>query len=182
MNRTASLFVAALVASQGMTYASSVAADDQLSPTRIGVGFHGTRTSLGVRWWLGEKIALDAGFGTTSQDFGGDELTRITGDLGVPFRLASWDRVGVHLRPGIEYSSEEVPTGYFGSAGTNHVLTASLRFEAEVFLVSRVSLSGSFGVAFENNDAATGGTVQTWSTTGGNFTDVGFHVYFGGPR
>lgn len=182
MNRTARLFVIALVAVFGTIHTSHAFAEEQLSPTRFGIGFHGTRTPLGVRWWLGEKVALDAGFGTTSQDFQGQKLTRITGDVGVPFRLASWDRVGVHLRPGVEYSSEEVPTSFFGDIGTDHVLTASLRVEAEVFLVSRVSLSGSFGLAFVNNEAAVGGTTQTWSTTGGNFTDVGFHVYFGGPR
>jgi len=179
---TRSTLVAALVAVFGIVHASCSLAEEQLSPTRFGIGFHGSRTPLGVRWWLGEKVAVDAGFGTASSKYGGDQLTRITGDLGVPFRLASWDRVGVHLRPGVEYSSEEVPVGYFAGTTTNHVLTASLRVEAEVFVVSRVSLSGSFGVAYENNDAGPNGTTESWGTTGGNFTDVGFHVYFGGPR
>lgn len=61
-------------------------------------------------------------------------------------------------------------------------MTRTTLVAARVAVFGIVHASYSFVVAFENNDAATGGTEQTWSTTGGNFTDVGFHVYFGGPR
>ena len=182
MNRTT--LVAALVAVFGIVHASYGFAEEQLSPTRFGIGFHGARTPLGVRWWLGEKVALDAGFGlASSEDFGGDKLTRITGDLGVPFRLASWDRVGVHLRPGVEYSSEEVPDGVLHGRRRRITFSPPRCGSRPRFSWSRGSASRDRSASRTRTMIAVpSGTCESWSTTGGNFTDVGFHVYFGGPR
>jgi len=172
-----------LFAVLALVLASAAHAEEILSPTKIGIGFHGSETPLGVRWWVGKSVALDGGFGFDQADIGGRKLTRLTGEFGVPLRLASWERVGFYLRPGISYTSQDMLQGFpFPSGTTDHGVTGSLKAEAEVFVVSRVSLSGSFGFQYSHHDNGALPSTDEFETTGGNFTNLGFHIYFGGPR
>ena len=145
---------------------------------------HGSETPLGLRWWVSQTVALDAGVGFDHDSILGQSLTRVTGEFGIPFQMAEWERVGFYLRPGVSYTArEQLDSGPpFYDKVTDHSLTASLRAEAEVFVVSRVSLSGSFGIQYTHLDRAGGPDTNEWGTTGGNFTNLGFHIYFGGPR
>src|SRR5213594_4433429 len=66
------------------------------------LGFRHLAAPLGFRWWLPNQVwAIDAGIGFGSEPAGvGDEkLTHWAIDLGVPYRVASWDRVHLLLRP-----------------------------------------------------------------------------------
>lgn len=175
--------LARIVAACSLLLCTAAHAEEILSPTKIGIGFHGSETPLGVRWWVGKSVALDAGFGYEQTDAGGRTLQRVTGEFGVPFRLASWERVGFYLRPGISYTSRDMLQGFpFPNGTTDHGVTGSLKAEAEVFVVSRVSLSGSFGFEYNHHDNGSLPSTDDFGTTGGNFTNLGFHIYFGGPR
>jgi len=148
------------------------------------LGFHTSDAPLGVRWWLSNKFAFDAGVGFGSQEFSTGPSTTVsvsnfTVDLGLPIMLRSWDKVHFAVRPGIGYHSQEV----FGTSNNDITLTIAGELEAEVFLADNVSISASHGIAFQNFDPAdpTESSTTDWGTTGANFTSLGFHVYlFGG--
>lgn len=159
---------------------------EEIGPSRIGIGFHGTRAPLGVRYWYAKDAAVDVNLGFVSQvGYTGLRLNDYVAQIGLPFMLHHWDRVAAHLRPGFEYALEDqervTPDGSF--VVTDHLLQAAVELEAEVFVLKHLSISGSLGVAMAHRDF--GGSdeeLTSWAFTGHNFTDVGFHLYFGGPR
>ena len=159
---------------------------DEMRPSRIGVGFHGTRAPLGVRYWYAPDAAVDVNLGFVSQVGGtGLRLNDYIAQVGFPFALHRWDRVAAELRPGFEYALEDqervTPDGAF--VVTDHVLQAAIELEAEVFVVRQLSVSGGVGVAMAHRDfGGSDEALTSWAFTGRNFTDIGFHLYFGGPR
>jgi len=180
--------VAALAAALTMA-AAPAAADPARSPaTRAPVaalGFHGTAAPLGARWWLGGGwVGLDAAVGYASSRsllYDGETLATWTFDGGLPVPLGKWDRVWLLLRPGLLYQVEQVErSGPPEAFATENVVSydLTLEFEAEVFLADRFSVSAAHGVAYQTVDRPGSGSISTFGTTGGNFTSVGFHVYF----
>jgi len=90
-------------------------------------------------------------------------------------------RLDVMLRPGILYQSEQVeatapPTAFDTESQKTLDITGEL--EVEAFLLSNFSVSASTGIAYESFDPGFGGDKENaFHTIGGNFTNVGFHVY-----
>ena len=151
------------------------------------VGFRDSDAPLGVRWWLGEqRVGIDLGLGLGSdpslQGYADTHVSHWALDVGVPVVVQSWPRVHLIARPGILYRSQQVETSTFPAPRTTDnatLMSISGEFEAEVFLVDRVSISGSEGIAFNSfNPPGPGSSISSWSTTGRNFTTLGFHVYF----
>jgi hypothetical protein len=153
------------------------------------LGFHRVEAPIGTRWWFsGQKVALDVGVGFGSDPAPGyadENIGHWAFELGVPFRIHSWPRVHVLLRPGLLYTSQEEvvsagpPDPFDTSSRTSLSLLGEL--EAEVFLVDNVSVSASHGIAYTNVDpAGPGDSFSTFDTIGNNFTTIGFHVYFFG--
>jgi hypothetical protein len=149
------------------------------------IGFHGTAAPLGLRWWLPGRIAaIDAGVGYQSNPsllYDDETLATWTFDAGVPVALRRWDRVHLLTRPGVIWQSEQIertgpPEAFATENLTTFELTAEL--EAEVFLADRFSVSAAHGVSYRTVDRPGAGSLSTFGTTGGNFTAVGFHVYF----
>jgi hypothetical protein len=149
-----------------------------------GLGFHDSAAPIGGRWWLNDKFAIDAGFGISSRDIGSDNLKHWAIDLGIPILLKSWDRVHFILRPGVMMESQDVVTdvGPPIVIDQDKTTTFGAELEAEVFLADNLTMSASHGLAIVNvNPAGPGPSYTDWSTTGSNFTELGFHVYlFGG--
>jgi hypothetical protein len=152
------------------------------------LGFHDVDAPLGMRWWFsGQKMALDLGIGFGSEEnvVADEDLSHFAFEAGLPIMLKSWDRVHFIVRPGIVYRSQEVILGLGPPVDTDNdtQLVVQGELEAEVFLVDNVSVSAAQGLAIVNTDFAGGGSATDWSTTGSNFTTLGFHVYlFGGNR
>jgi hypothetical protein len=148
------------------------------------LGFHHEQAPLGGRWWLSDKVGIDAGFGIGSQDIGASKnLSHWAFDIGVPILLQSWDRVHFILRPGVMFQSQDIVTdpGPPIVTGSDKTTTFGAELEAEVFLADNVSVSGSQGFEVINLSPAIGNSTTDWSTTGANFTSLGLHVYlFGG--
>lgn len=169
-----------------------ICASDQLAraedfgPRRLGLGFRGTRAPVGVRWWYARDAAIDAGIGFQSTVDGGVRLNRYVAQFGFPFVLHRWSRVGAQIRPGFEYALEDQLDVYYPALGTytkaqDHVYQAAVELEAEAFLADHISVSASFGVAMARRNFGQSGFADetAWSTLGGNFSQVGFHLYFG---
>ncbi len=149
------------------------------------LGFHDPDAPLGVRWWLNDKVAIDAGFGVGSTEHINPDvhLSHWALDFGVPIMLKSWDQLHFIVRPGLLYESQEVITDNGPPVITDNdtMLQFGAELEAELFLERNFSVSAAQGIAIVNTDFAGGPSVSDWSTTGGNFSHVGFHVYlFGG--
>jgi hypothetical protein len=172
-----------------VTVSGSVAVA-QTGPRHNGgsLGFHNTEAPLGFRWWFrGQKLALDAGVGFSSNE---EEITPGSTetfshwaiDAGVPILLKSWgNHVHFMLRPGILYRSQEVLTSTL-SKDTDTELDVLGELEAEYFLAENVSFSASTGIGVQNFNPAEGASTTDWSTFGANFTQVGFHVYLWAPE
>jgi hypothetical protein len=147
-------------------------------------GFHNIEAPAGIRWWLSDKLALDAGLGFGSNEIANDNFSHWALDVGLPIMMRSWDKVHVLLRPGILYTSQEVDInpGPILDKDNDTSMTVGAEIEAEVFLADNFSVSAAHGFAFVNNDpAGPGGSSTDWGTTGSNFTNIGFHIYtFGG--
>ena len=61
------------------------------------------------------------------------------------------------------------------------IFQISGELETEIFLVDNVTISAAHGVAYQSiNPIGAGDNLNTFTTTGGNFTSVGFHIYFFG--
>jgi len=133
-----------------------------------GLGFHTKDAPLGVRFGLSDDISLDLAAGFSSADFG----DRTTFDVGLPYTLKEWSCVRALLRPGVLYSTCDVPLG------DRNTTTLSLELEGEAFLCRQISVSAAFGVAHESVDlpGASENVTRTY-TTGGEFTRVGMHLY-----
>jgi len=178
----------------------------------IGLGFHNTEAPIGVRWWFaGQKVGLDLGIGVTNieaedasslgpgfdpDDPAVDDET-IMGwalDVGVPLVLRSWPKAHFMVRPGLLFTSQEVPfdedlatpgVQFDTESETSFAVRSEL--EGEVFLADNVSVSASHGLQFTSSTPADfpgfaeSESSTTFSTFGRNFTTVGFHWYLWGP-
>ena len=175
--------------------------DGVASHNTIGLGFHTAEAPVGLRWWFpGQKMALDLGFGVTSDEVDdsafGEEVNESTLgwtiDAGLPLVMRSWERVHVMLRPGILYSSQEFPFDVDAGPGVEIEMESATSFagrleiEAEVFLANNFSVSASHGIEFASSKPAVppgapdAESSTNFRTIGGNFTSVGFHVYLWG--
>jgi hypothetical protein len=151
---------------------------EPFAPGRLAAGFHGTDAPLGVRWWYSDKAAIDLNVGFSSSPVSGRRLQTYVAQLGFPFVVGHWGRLAAEIRPGIGFKHADVNN--FFTVGTDRLLEGSVELEAEAFLLERLSVSGSFGLAVTHNDPElSGDSVTSWGTTGGNFSHVGFHLYFG---
>jgi len=148
------------------------------------LGFHSVDAPLGVRWWLSDKLAFDAGLGFGSNEVANENFSNFTFDLGLPVMLKSWDKVHFIVRPGILYHSQEVIVALGPPLNKDSDTSMSIggELEAEVFLADNFSVSAAHGIAIVNTDPAVGGSSTDWGTTGSNFTSVGFHVYLFGSK
>lgn len=178
------LFAAALT----LTVAGSAFA--QPEHAKGGLGFRSTAAPVGVRWWLNDMVALDAGVGFTAEKFNfinslGDEddetFSTFAVDLGVPIRLRSWDQVHFIFRPGFMWQSTD-DISYFIVTEEKEKrvdMTITGELEVEVFLAKNASISAAHGVGFASTkldvDDAESDTI--FGTFGSNFTTLGFHVY-----
>jgi hypothetical protein len=156
------------------------------SPGTWGLGFHHVDAPIGIRWWLNDKVALDAGIGVGSDEAPAvdENLSHWALDLGVPILLRSFDRLNFLVRPGIMFQSQEVVVDPGPPVDTDNdtFMSVGVELEAEVFLTDRFSVSASHGFAFVNADPAVGSSTTDWGTTGANFTNIGFHVYLSERR
>ena len=189
------LFLAAACSFALVTLATAAfAAPPDAEHGRIGCGFHDVSAPLGLRWWLsGEKLGIDIGLGFSSTPAEVDPDEKETGyafDIGVPMIMHSWEAAHVIFRPGILYQSQAI--GFDSDIGTPGVqfdtenqtsMTIQAELEAEVFLRDNISVSASHGIAYNTFDPGFGADSQSsFGTTGHNFTNIGFHMYFLGMR
>jgi len=192
--------MAFLIAAALSPAAPALAADDP-APATIGLGFRSTQAPIGVRWWISSMFGVDAGFGFSSEkattlDLNtGDDiegtLVGWTVDVGAPVCLKQWSRVHCIARPGFVYRSEDDAETFFlgiGAAAERTSWTASFDLELELFLVSNVSLSAQYGIAYQYEtlkfDDDGDGTIDSeeevlnvLATRGANLTQIGVHVY-----
>jgi len=181
------LAVAAAVLSLFCFLPASARADDNGVAVHKsgGIGFHQTAAPIGVRWWLsGQKVGIDLGVGFRSDPslpYPGKHLKSFAIGGGIPIRLQSWSRMHVLFRPGVLYQSDQVeatvpPTAF--DTESEKTLQISGEIEAEAFLLENFSVSASTGIAYESFDPGFGlDKEKSFRTVGGNFTNVGFHVY-----
>lgn len=192
MNRSLSVLALAVVAL--FTIAPSLAMAQDMPPAEhksIGLGFHDLDAPVGVRWWLaGQKVGIDLGLGfnsssATLEGYPDDNTSSLAFSAGVPIVVKSWERVHVLFRPGFFYHKEEVvvsDAGLLEPFATEDIKTMRIsgELEAEVFLMSNLSVSASHGIAYESVDFGGPDKQTSFGTVGNNFTDVGFHMYLFG--
>ena len=154
------------------------------------LGFHNTTAPLGGRYWFGgQKVGLDFGLGFSSEPapLDSDESLKSWAiEAGVPFVLKNWDKVHLLGRPGVMFESQEVqtsgPTEPFDTDSETN-LSVTFEIEAEIFIVNNFSVSASEGIGFfQFSPAGDGDSTTSFGTLGNNFSHIGFHVYFFGPK
>jgi len=137
---------------------------------RMGLGFVSTDAPVGLRYWVNEKVGIDAGIGFSSVDMGDETATTFVLNGGVPFIFnAMADRVNFLIRPGIQFTSYE--------GGTGIDLTGALEFE--VFVTDDFSVSAAHGIAIDmtNPDDENLDSTTDFGLFGNNWTSFGFHYY-----
>jgi hypothetical protein len=195
MNRSLSILAVTLFAL--LTILPALALADDMPPAEhksIGLGFHDVDAPVGVRWWLaGQKVGIDLGVGFSSESatldgYPNDNTSSLAFSAGVPIVVKSWERVHVLFRPGFFYHKEEVvvsdgfatPTPEPFATQDIKTIRISGELEAEVFLMSNLSVSASHGIAYESVDFGGPDKQTSFGTLGNNFTDIGFHMYLFG--
>ena len=182
----------------GLAFADESMSGDAPMHHSGGLGFHSSAAPLGIRWWfMNQKAALDLGFGFTSEQVdttgftigsttaGDTRNNDWTVDVGLPWLLKSWDKVHFMFRPGFTWESINEVVRQAGPTPaqkeTTTLMTGSVALEAEVFLANNVSISATHGIALINiNPPGSGKSTTDFASLGGNFTQVGFHVYLWG--
>lgn len=193
MNRSLSILAVTLFAL--LTIPPALAQADDMPPAEhksIGLGFHDSDAPIGVRWWTaGQKIGIDLGLGydresAAPEGFPDEHLSRFTLNAGIPIVLKSWSKVHFMFRPGVSYSTHQLPDTLATLANFSTLNEKTLQItgelEAEVFLADNFSVSASHGIGYESFDPAYSDKKENaFFTLGNNFTNIGFHVYlFGG--
>ncbi len=140
-----------------------------------GVGFHSTAAPIGVRHWFTDRIAGDLGANYSYDKLevtGSTKNTHYVVDVGVPIRLARYEKIHLLARPGFNFGGTkyEPPTG---PAITTKAYGVLGELEIEYWLTEKLSISASQGVAYRwTQDDET-----AFDTLGSNFTFLGFHLY-----
>lgn len=135
---------------------------------RTAIGFHSTKAPIGLRLGLVNHVGLDLGAGFSSE-FNRDQSAF---DVGVPITVKSWRGARALFRPGVLYERCELPNG------DRKTTTLSAELEGEAFLIKDFSVSAAFGVAHRELDSPNAIENESfWTTTGGEFTRVGVHLY-----
>ena len=156
-------------------------------------GFVGFSTSpaIGIRQWFGPTLGVDAAVGFTTfnvedQGITTDEGTGFVIDVGLPWSAKKWDRVNFILRPGFQYGRSKLEDKTSVPPGNELELTTFAvtgELEVEYMFVDKVSVSASHGIAYRSikrviNDIPEDELkLSGFNTGGGNFTQLGFHVY-----
>ena len=153
-----------------------------------GLGFHSTNAPIGVRQWFTDKFGVDLGVGFTSDGFKNktpnaptfDNASSYFVDLGLPYVCKRWEKVNFVVRPGFEYGSLKDNDGVDSNVKKANQWGITGEFEVELMLAEKVSISASHGVGFFQftDESNPNDLVSTrFTTTGDNFTALGFHVY-----
>ncbi len=156
-----------------------------------GVGFHSTAAPIGVRHWFTDRVAGDLGLNysfdktkTTATNQQGQEVsgfsknTHYTVDVGIPIRLARYEKIHLLARPGFSFGgTKSEPLG--GRTITTRAYSVAGELEIEYWLTEKLSISASQGAAYQwsqDNDTPERKSAS-FDTLGANFTFLGFHVY-----
>lgn len=191
--------VAAIVAASSVLLVVPALAERTHS---IGLGFRQTATPIGVRWWLGPQLGVDAAVGVdaeqsvveidTNDDFVDDTriedtLARWTVNVGAPWAVwSSGENVRVLVRPGLEYQSEDDFGSFLidGSRVKLNTFAVSGEVEVELNVWENLTVSAAHGVEYRSIKLDAPGAVGTWTagTTGTDFFRLGFFVYLWGAK
>jgi hypothetical protein len=150
-----------------LALASPVRAAEEKDHGKVALGFHSIVAPIGARIQVAEYYGLDLGVGFSSTK--GQDDTAI--DIGVPITVKELNGVRVLFRPGFLAEKFDRPWG------DTKVRTLSAELEGEGFFTDDFSVSAAFGVASQTVDRPRVEDVTTWRSTGGEFTNVGFHLY-----
>ena len=173
-----------------MAFAQSDADGNMGHTAKLGLGFRSSDAPIGVRWWLTQQVAIDAGVGFTSEKFNfsdangnpaDESFSTYSIDVGIPWQLKSWDKVHFLLRPGFFYTSQD-DFDYWDATGDKiklNTFAVTGEIELEVFLAKNASFSASHGAGFASTKLNLAGEKSNtiFGTFGSNFTTLGFHVY-----
>ena len=69
------------------------------------MGFNSSDAPVGVRYFVGEKVAVDVGVGFESQDLGETSASSFWFEFGVPYVLYDYNSSYFFVRPAIAYAS-----------------------------------------------------------------------------
>lgn len=141
---------------------------------RFGLGFVSTDAPVGVRYWMNEKIGIDAGIGFSSFDGGSETYSDFVLNAGVPIIFnAMGDRVNFLIRPGIQFTTGDMAVG--GEKGTDIQISGALEFE--VFVTDDFSVSAAHGLMIDMLSPDVGDSRTNFGLFGDNWTNFGFHYY-----
>jgi len=189
----------AAVAASLLTAAVAQAADER--PTTMlptgGLGFRSQVTPLngalsvpqapatiGLRHWFNEFVGADIGAGYYTAEIKPlpEKFTGYTIDVGIPISIKRpSEKVNFLFRPGFTWSdlkdNDETPPPL-----EIHWTTMGITGELEVewMVADKLSISASQGFGyFQMHDDGNPKTTRTYTGNlfGGNFTELGFHVY-----
>ena len=156
--------------------------------TMGGLGFHSTVAPIGIREWFSDQLGFDLGVGFSSDGFKNKTPNSPTFknastffvDLGLPWSAKKWDKVNFIVRPGFQYGSLKDDDAVIGNTKKANQWSVSGDFEVEVMLADKFSVSAAHGVAFTqltDKSTANDRVFTNFSSSGENFTSLGFHVY-----
>ena len=166
----------------------TLAAAAHAEGTMGGLGFHSSGAPVGLRQWFTDQMGVDLGVGFSSDGFevkaaGAPKFKNASTfvfELGLPFSAKKWERVNFIVRPGLRILTIEDKDQVVSNTTKASAFGITGEFEAEVMLAEKVSVSASHGVGyfqFTDRSAPTKTISKTFTTTGENFTELGFHVY-----
>jgi hypothetical protein len=160
-----------------------IAAEAKDMTGRFGLGFVLSDTPVGGRYWINERVGLEAQVG-----YSRDEMEVSPGQkesassfsflVGVPISVMPdlSERANFIVHPAFRYSSMSPAGG--GDSDSQMNIFALLEFE--VFIIDNFSVSAAHGLGFTIDSPAVGESTTDFGTVGRNATEFGFHFYFGG--
>jgi len=161
----------------------SVVASAQTTGSRVGLGYFRDDAPVGVRVWLNDRFAFDAGLGLALRDYeipnedDPESKLSFSFDAGVLFALAGDDNTKFFVRPGIMFHSEPAASDPDESA-TDFLISGTLGVEH--FFSKWFSVQAAHGLALNIHDPGIDGSDSETQvlTEGAGLATLGFHFYF----
>jgi hypothetical protein len=166
---------------------------------RFGLGYYESDAPVGIRYWVNEKIGIDAGIGfqsvdgiiqeewNNSGDYTADTVsaTQFVFSVGVPYVVYPTERANFMVRPGLLFKSndkkfkdEEEIREKLGIEGESQIYI-TLHLVGEVFFGDHFSLEAAHGFNVGMiSPFGDGDSKMNFGSASGSITQLGFHFYF----
>jgi len=149
------------------------------------LGFNNSKAPVGIRYFMNDKVGIDAGLGFESKDLGDENGTSFFFEGGLTYVVFDYEKAFFFARPSLGFSS--LDNRVYGSGPSDEkwtVMDIALNLGGEVRLADQFGLTFMHGLVLTStsipDEVAGGGetSLSDFNTFGENVTEAGVWFTF----